>query len=243
MEQKRATEHPDPDRDSPNIVPMELLTQTAISRIGETSQQNSERQPGERGKSEAEALAWSDRVLKIRRYHQEHDDMCLAIHTMAGDWFRNRNPHVLTIAGNSGCGKTMATKAFHRYCGSTATRALYGGGYTLETPSPWWAYWPDVMASYNDGEAWADLLPSLTDPVILFMDDVGQESDRFKSGDMSRALLSVLSHRARKFTVITTNVEPDRFPEVYGKAVEDRLYRNGGVLVEMFGVRSFNVVE
>lgn len=238
MEQRKATEHPDPDRDSPNIVPMEHLTQTAISRIGEKTPPGSPNEDVKRDRL-SEALAWAKRVLKIECYDEQHESLCLALHIMAGDWYQRRNPRVLTISGDTGCGKTYSTDSFYKYCRAVSIKALYGGGWTHKTPTPHWMNWPDAMACYADGERWSDMLPSMTEPVMLFLDDVGQEADKYKGGDMIRALLSVLSARQHKYTIITTNVHPDRFVEVYGRAVEDRLYRSSGMLVDLWGVQSF----
>lgn len=238
MEQSNHKQEEDLDPMEPQVVPIEALIQTAISQIGEKMQPDLPNDDEKRDRL-SEALTWAERVLKIKRYSPVHESLCLALHIMAGDWYQRKNPRCLIISGDTGCGKTHSTNNFYKYCRATAIKALYGGGWTLRTPSPHWVHWPDAMASYADGAVWSDLFPSLADPVMLFLDDVGQEADKYKSGDMNRALLSVLSARQHKYTILTTNVHPDRFVEVYGRAVEDRLYRSNGMLVDLWGAPSF----
>lgn len=194
-------------------------------------------------KAQLGPMEWAERVLKVKRYHPKHDAMCIEVHRIAMDWFNRRGPRCVVLCGESGVGKTMVMRNLYAWCGAVKITAWQRGGWPGNPPQSWMVYWPDVVASYQDQGKWDDLLPSLAEPSILFMDDVGRESDRFKSGDNKRILLSVLSHRQYKWTVVSTNKHPSKFPEDWDFATEDRIYRNGGQVVNLFGVDSFNLLE
>lgn len=192
-------------------------------------------------KSIPDPISWGDKVLKIKRYHPKHDELCQEAFMFFWDWFFKRDPRCLTIAGESGVGKTLVLSRLYAWCGGMRITAWEKGGWKGNPPLIWKVYWPDLVSSYQDQGRWDDLLPSLSEPSLLFIDDVGKESDRYKSGDNKRILLSVLSHRQYKWTFITTNKHPSNFPKDWDFATEDRLYRNGGQAVNLFGVDSYNV--
>lgn len=183
---------------------------------------------------------WIDKILKVKRYHQKHQELVLYGYEFAWDWFYKRNPRCLTICGESGVGKTYFMKRLEAWAGSMRMQAWEVGGWKGNPPLIWRVYWPDLVASYQDQGKWDDLLPSLAEPSLLLMDDVGKESDRYKSGDNKRILISVLSHRQYKWSVISTNKRPENFSKDWDFATEDRLFRNGGNIVNLFGVPSYN---
>ena len=73
---------------------------------------------------------------------------------------------------------------------------------------------------------------------FLVIDDIGAESDRYKSGEAIDKLCQILSRREGMFTVVTTNVEPSNWSALLDARVADRLLRKS-VVVDMFEVPSF----
>lgn len=61
----------------------------------------------------------------------------------------------------------------------------------------------------------------------MFLDDIGSEEDRFKSGAPSRILGDVLGriHDEKKFAFITTNIPPGEWKARWDARVYDRLLR------------------
>ena len=66
---------------------------------------------------------------------------------------------------------------------------------------------------------------------LLIVDDIGAESDRFKSGKSTDALAYLLTRRqGRGFTMLTTNIAPTAWASRWDARVEDRLLRKSTVV-------------
>lgn len=137
------------------------------------------------------------------------------------------------LSGPFGCGKTHALGASARYV-RDVRMAIW--------PTPWpkplqfmsvnWAYVIREIADSDNQEYGDDLLAA----DVIFIDDIGSEEDRFKSGAATRILGDFLGqmHRERKFIFITTNIAPWGWKERWDGRVEDRLLRIDAAIVNLW---------
>jgi DNA replication protein DnaC len=95
------------------------------------------------------------------------------------------------------------------------------------------AHWPTLARHISEGKEpmWSVLYDSL-EADLLLLDDIGAESDKYKTGETTDGLCQLLTARADKWTVITTNIERIEWSTHFDSRVADRLQRNAEV-VEM----------
>lgn len=149
----------------------------------------------------------------------------------------SREGRAIVLSGPFGCGKTHALDSSTRYV-RDIRMAVW--------PEPWpkplqfmsvnWAYVIREIADNDNREYGDDLLAS----DVIFLDDIGSEEDRFKSGAATRILGDFLGqmHKDRKFIFITTNIAPWGWKERWDGRVEDRLLRIEADIVNLWDKNS-----
>lgn len=146
---------------------------------------------------------------------------------LAAEWFRNGAPSKLILTGQSGCGKTELAKNLARFAVSAALSAWDRGFYS-GPPSISFIYWPDICSKLEEPcNHMTDVLQDACTASLSIIDDIGAESDRYKSGKPTEALCYLLTRR-QDFgqTLLTTNVLPSLWDTRWDARVEDRLHRN-----------------
>lgn len=109
-----------------------------------------------------------------------------------------------------------------------------GGRAWREFPRMLYVDWPHQVNEFKSGNY--GLMQDMLSFGLLVLDDIGAEHDPSKNG--TDHLCQILSQRERKFTVITTNIKPEFWPEKFDTRIADRLLRNSEV-VRLFGVKSY----
>lgn len=150
----------------------------------------------------------------------------------------NRVSATLILSGDSGTGKTLISNRLRAWVERMAIECAMSGGWS-RSPSTEWVDWVDWWERYQDGRPCRDL-SDIISADCLFLDDVGAESDRYKSGQNTAILCQILGKREKKYTVITTNVPKQKWGEKFDTRVADRLKRNGAVYMSFWGIKSFN---
>ncbi len=157
-------------------------------------------------------------------------------------WCRNvaANNHggrCIILAGLFGCGKTHALDASARYV-RDVRMAVW--------PEPWprplqfeSVQWAKLVreVTENDNRDYADDVLAAD---VVFLDDIGSEEDRYKSGAPTRILGDFLGemHRHRKFVFITTNIAPEGWAARWDGRVNDRLLRMDAEIVNLFDLKA-----
>lgn len=139
-----------------------------------------------------------------------------------GRWFRNhQHLRLLVVAGQTGHGKTHAMRGVSRFARAAAE----------PTATILWADWPDLARRIveNDEPMWSVLYDSI-EADLLLLDDVGAESDKYKTGEAADGLCQLLSRRENKWTMITTNIDPMAWAKKFDVRVTDRLNRNSEII-------------
>lgn len=161
-----------------------------------------------------------------------NDNWKAAYSAMVGflnDWWQNdRTAPRLVLVGDTGSGKTKLTRGTYRVVNAHGSDACFKGGRWGHSPSSMFRNWSALVGCSElefDDACTSD---------FLAIDDIGSETDRFKSNEGTERLRLILEARERRFTMITTNVPKRSWVERWDKRVESRLCHNA-VVVEMDG--------
>lgn len=175
---------------------------------------------------------WQRKWLELEVNDPRVQEMADAVEQLAEKWFVNasREDCRVVIVGNPGCGKTHAASALCDWAGRAAMRA-YEQGHWSGPPSVEFRRWPDVCARIEAAAVtFMELKQELTEPTLLILDDIGAETDRFRSGTATSLLAAVLDARLQRFSLLTTNISPDQWSLRWDARVADRLLRNSVVI-------------
>jgi DNA replication protein DnaC len=182
--------------------------------------------------------AWQKKWLKLDCHSSNIQAMADLAEEFCRRWCRcDRDKTLLLLVGASNCGKTHVAKAIFNFARAAAFSVFERGrGQTWRNNVPSTAYfaWPAVVDGYKEGHYGCH--DDMMETDLLILDDVGAEHDPSKSAN--NKLCQVLSRRERMFTVITTNVPPERWTEAFDTRVADRLLRNS-VVVNLTGLKSY----
>jgi DNA replication protein DnaC len=140
------------------------------------------------------------------------------------------NPRVLkkhmVLCGQPGTGKTRVAEKLNRWCSNAAVQL--GEPYKGRFLCVGWVEFASVafipieeFRIWLDGEHETDL---------LFLEDIGAEVDRFKTGEPTERLREILNEFKHRWLFITTNVMPDHWPAKWDERIADRLLRDSKVI-------------
>ena len=154
----------------------------------------------------------------------------------------------LVLCGQSGVGKTHIMGRLHTF--------LEGVRMSL-WPTAAWNRPPSVhLVDFGkicrlDDDEWVrwmgDWVTSAFCPTghpldALFLDDIGSEVDRYKSGEPALRLAEIWNEMRSRWLVTATNVPVAAWTERWGVRVSDRLFRNS-VIADMSAVPSWQVTK
>lgn len=163
-------------------------------------------------------------------------EMADAAESFCGRWFKN-NPtkSLLILSGDVRTGKTHVAKRVTAWAQATAFTAFCKGRWGRDSvPNVVYLSWPEVAAELNVKNRGP--LEDAFKADLLILDDVGAENDPWKICE--DAFCQVLSRREKKFTLITTNIPPNKWNVTWNVRVADRLVRNS-VLVDLSAVKPY----
>jgi DNA replication protein DnaC len=132
----------------------------------------------------------------------------------------------LVLVGQSGAGKTMAARAVYSWLGAVAHGIPYIDNGAIRTPNRFWIYWPTFLDRLKAGSWWE--VKAACDATLLILDDIGSDHDPSRMG--VDKLCTILEVRARKWTIVTTNLLPSQWEERFDRRVASRLNRNSRVV-------------
>lgn len=168
---------------------------------------------------------------KLRELGDAVQEFCKCV------WIDPTKGKLLVIAGDNGSGKTHTLAAVQRWVQSVGPgRSFTVPGEQFGTLTSRLVRWPEFVSRMKDGH-WAAPEELYTPPVVL-IDEVGGEHDPSKVG--TDALCRVLSRRERKWTMITTNVMPENWEQVFDRRITSRFFRNS-TIVDLTGVPDYSL--
>ena len=184
---------------------------------------------------------WQQRRLNLDARPPMIQQMGSAVEAWCRNFAANRHSgRAIVLVGPFGCGKTQCLSAARRYV-RDVRMAVW--------PQPWGhppqyhsVNWSDFVRDVVEEDNKA-IRQDLQGCDVVFIDDVGSEEDRFKSGAPTRLLGDVLGklHEDKCFTFITTNVSPSGWRTRWDGRVEDRLLRMNATVVDLSSCDSYAI--
>ena len=187
---------------------------------------------------------WQRKHLRLEITHPSVQTMADAVEAFAGRWFRREpSQRLLVLSGITGCGKTHCLHAIERVASLLSVTA-YTGLRWPHPPTLWSVEWPRVVATCDDSTE-DSVLTDCNDADLLLVDEIGAESDRYRSGHSTGLLASLLNRRIDTpglYTLITTNVPPSEWSSRWDARIENRLLR-GSVVVDLSDAPSYTTIQ
>jgi len=183
---------------------------------------------------------WQRRHFGLTVTHPLVQTACDHAKKLLFDWCQNKDPHLLVLAGHVGCGKTTLMDDSVKFARHAAITVWEKGSWPNKVPTVHRVEWPSLCAAVEDKSiTLEDALKDAIDCDFLGLDELGAETDRYKSGIFISALATLLGRRARKWTLAVTNVPPSKWSTVWDVRVDDRFFRNSTIL-DMSKVPSYS---
>lgn len=177
-------------------------------------------------------------------HHPKVQEMADAVTALCGCWLSHTNPHLLIVAGNSGCGKTLISRRALTFFSRSDKLAYDSGKWPgSKFPVTEFVHWPSLCIEIEEGVKESMAVRDVENADCVILDDIGAETDRYKSGFSTGLLARVLDGLKNKWGIITTNVHPSKWRERWDKRVEDRLLRHNSQIISMFDCPSFQEVQ
>lgn len=185
-----------------------------------------------------ENAEWRARLFRLDESHHPK------VEKMArwAEWFCKRfannhraDGHWLFIAGPPGCGKTHVARRVFRFATDYAIDIRLSGKWHTAI-NPLILDWPDIAAAEKeqDFDSFCDMI---RESAVVILDDVGAESDPYKSGRPADRLRRILSLCESKWLLATSNLTKPSLSALYDDRVSDRF--NLARWCDMSGVTSF----
>ena len=172
------------------------------------------------------SASWRAKYLSLDEGH--HDQVGVLAKTAEG--FMNRmlrdlrdRGTWLVISGQTGCGKSHVARKVARFWDLHKIEA-WSNGWILgdHLPNAEFVTWPIACEAPRD--EWKEWLQGIRCARVVLFDDVGSESDRFRSGEPAERLREALEATERKWVIITTNIKPCNWAARFDQRVADRLH-------------------
>jgi DNA replication protein DnaC len=181
---------------------------------------------------------WQQKWLRLNVVVPQLQELAESAEAFCGRWMNNNTTKsLLVIVGGFGSGKTHTARAIFRFCSAAATNAFETEKWGRQKfPESIFVSWPEAANEFNEKNY--SLLQDILEDELVILDDIGAENDPWKI--CSDKLCQILSRRERKFTVITTNIQPTEWPTKFDGRINDRLLRNS-VVIDLTGAPSYSL--
>jgi DNA polymerase III delta prime subunit len=172
---------------------------------------------------------WRARHIGLdETHHPQVAKLAMTAEAFCRHSIRNTNRRVkwLILGGMTGCGKTHAAKRISRRFKDCRSWAWEKQFWPAMPNAEFWR-WQELADMEEDD--WKRVCQEI-DGVgqvrgidLLVLDDVGAETDRFKSGVPTARLQQVMDTMEHRWLLITTNVPKDQWAERWDKRIASRM--------------------
>lgn len=186
------------------------------------------------------SASWNAKHLKLNtERHPKLKEMELQAGLFCMEmWERPQAGRLLVLAGNNGNGKTHIAKAVSRWVGKYGHEKTWfvepAKDHRFYLERIYW-HWPELLDKLKEGQ-W-DLVDDMMKVPLLVIDELGGGHDPSRVG--VDKLCQIMSRRERMWTLITTNVAPTAWEEIFDRRVASRFFRNS-TLVDLTEVPDYN---
>lgn len=219
------------------IIPQVLTEMNSLPILQENSEPMKSSEDAKREPQIIKPLAtpWQRKHLRLECRTKETQEMATAAEKLIGRWVRNRTngPNLLVISGPTGNGKTTTIERCIVVANTLSVPAWACGYWKEKPPLVYSTSWQTLCDKIEtSGNSMIDIMQDCISANLLSIDDIGAESDRFRSGKFTDALAVLLNKRQKPklWTMITTNIAPSGWRERWDRRIEDRLLRNSVVV-------------
>ena len=195
----------------------------------------------------AKQQEWSRRWIGVRSFGEPQLERAERT-VVAAARLMSKSPHagaLIVFFGRNGTGKTHCARALVNWAKTTFGECRYvPQANVVRMPAAAFYRWPGLLDRMKSGE-WDiahDLSPPSSFPgflegyELLALDDIGAEHDPTSVG--RDKLCQILSAREKSWTVVTTNILPSSWGQVFEHRIESRLFRNA-VHVDLSNVTDY----
>jgi chromosomal replication initiation ATPase DnaA len=142
----------------------------------------------------------------------------------------------LVISGQTGCGKSHVARRVATFWNHHKIEAWHQGWIQGDhLPDAEFIIWPIACEAPRD--EWKEWLAGIRQARVALFDDVGSESDRFRSGEPAERLREALEATERKWVIVTTNIPAEKWASRFDQRVADRL--NKAAHIDLQNVPSY----
>lgn len=129
--------------------------------------------------------------------------------------------HWLVLSGGVGTGKTHCLERMDKMIGNHAVDIMFAYGWKDAFPEKVKIDWSEFAEIHP--RQFDEIMNEMLGVEIVLIDEVGGETDQFKSGAPAARLRRVLELCKNKWLMLTTNVPRSKFGDVYDVRCADRL--------------------
>lgn len=190
------------------------------------------------------ASQWQRKWLRLEATHPEIQSAANHVESWVARVLKNdKSGRHIVLCGPSGTGKTHMAEAAKKYLSAARMSEVWGGSPVIEMMDF------TRVANYDDDGFWYWKRDRINDIAgagirveIMFLEDIGCEFDRYKSGVPTARLTEILNDFRDRWLFVTTNVQPEGWPARWDSRVADRLFRDA-VIVDMRNVVSWQIAK
>lgn len=135
-------------------------------------------------------------------------------------------PRHFMLCGQPGTGKTHTARKIYQWAKRMAIPAWEAGKWP-HPPRVVLFEWAKVV--FESNENFKDWLFRVDDCDAIFIEDIGAEIDRFKTGEPAERFREVMNEFKDRWLFLTSNVMPEHWASHWDDRIADRLLRNSTV--------------
>ena len=153
-------------------------------------------------------------ALKLARYVEAFIRSAALNRRAKGTW--------MVVTGPTGIGKTHALRHAKAFLANHAVD-FWSNKLWPSIPCTLFATWSRIVSF--ERVDWENWLYDLRSAQMIFLDDVGSETDKFKTGEPAERFRIVLEICEKRFLLVSMNVSPTLWTSAWDSRVNSRLHR------------------
>ncbi len=157
--------------------------------------------------------------------HPDIQSLADSAESFAKTWLHRSGIGRWRIAvGNVGCGKTHISRRLKRWAENARITAWEMAWSGPKLPTVIFSEWMELASPETcDERQFDDWIREVSEASMVILDDIGTETDQYKTGIPTARLCRLLNRCEGKWLWISTNIQPMQWATKWDARVEDRL--------------------